>query len=173
MPGPPPNPQARRRNAPTIATTVLPAEGRTAPPPDVPEQYELGESGMAWWDWAWRVPQATQWDEGTTYLVARRARLEDDLAALDFVDHVDLADLLAGAATDAIRNAEWALSTLKRSASGATGLMKEMREIDDRLGLSPKSMVALRWSVAESAEPAATSSSDDVAQIADYRSRLG
>lgn len=171
MPGPRPNPQSRRRNAPTIAEKTLPVEGRQGPAPAVPDTYELGPAGEAWWAWAWSLPQATEWDEGTLYLAARRARLEDDLAALDFNDEVDLGDLLAGAGTEQIKQVEWALQVLKRSASGSTGLMKAMGEIDERLGLSPKAMAALRWSIAEPA--AGQDTSDGVAQLDDYRSRFG
>jgi hypothetical protein len=38
---------------------------------------------------------------------------------------------------------------LKRSATGEVALMKEMRELENRLGLNPKAMVDLRWSVGE------------------------
>jgi hypothetical protein len=45
------------------------------------------------------------------------------------------------------------LSTLKRSATGEVALMKEMRELDNRLGLNPKAMADLRWSIAADAKP--------------------
>lgn len=41
----------------------------------------------------------------------------------------------------------------------ATALRREMREMDDRLGLSPKGLAALRWKIIDDAEevkPAAT-----------------
>ena len=169
MPGPLPEATRRRRNAPQISGHVLPAEGRKGAPPKVPDSYELAEAGAAWWKWAWRLPQASRWDKGSVFLVARRAQLEDDLVALDFGEEMGLLEqLLRGAEPEAVRNVEWALSTLKRSASGKMGVMKEMRELDDRLGLNPKAMAALRWTVAESA-PA--ESPADVPQIADYRAR--
>ena len=150
--GPAPSANARRRNAPTIATTELPAEGRTGAVPKCP--YQLGKSGDRWWKWAWKLPQATKWDDGSLYIVARRALLEDHAAALDFADTLDLADLFGAANEEARRSVEFALSLLKRSATGEVALMKEMRELDNRLGLNPKAMVDLRWSIKESAAPA-------------------
>src|SRR5438270_5172064 len=152
MPGPAPNPSRRRRNAPTVQTTNLPAAGRRGPAPDLPTTYELGDAGVEWWEFAWRLPQATRWDDGTVYAVARRAQLEDHLAACDFAGEVDLSDLLAGAGADEVRRVEWALRSLKSSASGALGLMKEMRELDKRLGLDPKALVELRWTIVDDGE---------------------
>lgn len=109
MSGPLPNPQRRRRNAPTIQTTVLPAAGREGPAPESP--YELGEDGRRWWEWAWRTPQATKWGAGSLFAVARRARLEDE----------------------------------KQVAA----VLREMRELDKRLGLDPKALAELRWVIGE------------------------
>ena len=84
--GPLPKPGARRRNAPTIPTTSLKADGRGVPAPDSP--YALGEAGAAWWEWAWALPQACAWDDGALYAVARRAQLEDDMVALELNDYL-------------------------------------------------------------------------------------
>jgi hypothetical protein len=150
--GPLPSANARRRNAPTIPTNELPEKGRTGPIPGCP--YELAAAGERWWKWAWKLPQATKWDDGALYVVARRALLEDHAAALDFSDELDLGDLFDLEGNDeAKRKVEWALSTLKRSATGEVALMKEMRELDNRLGLNPKAMADLRWSIAADAKP--------------------
>jgi hypothetical protein len=150
--GPLPKPGARRRNEPTIPGAVLPAEGREGDVPECP--LRLGESGARWWAWAWSTPQASKWDGGSLYFVARRALLEDHAAALDFADELDLADLFAADDSDARDRVEWALSLLKRSATGEVALMKEMRELDNRLGLNPKAMLDLRWSIAPSEDKA-------------------
>lgn len=114
---------AIRRNKPTIPTTTLPAEGRQDPPPDIPATYTLGASGLDWWQWAWRTPQACAWDDGALFVVARRAKMEDIVAGLE-----------PGESLAAIR---------------------ETRELDDRLGLSPKGLAALRWKiVGDEATPA-------------------
>jgi hypothetical protein len=107
---------------------------------------------MAWWRWAWGLPQAVAWDSGALYGLARRAQLEDDLAALELVDQLDVVDLLAGADPEAMRQVEWALQTLKGSASGRLAVMKEMRELDSRFGLNAKAMADLRWSIADASE---------------------
>lgn len=152
MSGPLPNPQRRRRNAPTVPTTSLPASGRKGCPPACP--YELASYGAAWWSWAWGLPQACAWSAGDLYAVARRARLEDEHAALQFVDGLDLVDLLAGADREATQRVEWALSTLKGCATGTLQVKKEMDALDDRLGLNPKALAALRWTIVDD-EPAA------------------
>jgi hypothetical protein len=120
--GPLPNPNARRRNAPTIPTTVLPAGGRKGPAPRVPATYKLMTAGKAWWRWAWSLPQAAAWDTGSHYALARRAQLEDTLAALAVDD-----------------------------ARGRLSILKEMRELDRRFGLDPKALAELRWTIAEEA----------------------
>ena len=143
--GPIPNPVRRRGNAPTIRTTFLPAESRSVTVPEVPKAYRLGESGRAWWDWAWGLPQATKWGDGALYVVARRAVLEDLVASLDFAEQADLSELLAGAAPEATRQLERVLATLKRAAASHVALCREMRELDKRLGLDPKALLELRW----------------------------
>jgi hypothetical protein len=150
MPGPLPDPNKRRRNNPTIPGTGLPAAGRRGPVPKCP--LELGPRGLAWWRWAWKLPQATKWGEGSLYFVARRAVLEDHAAALSFDDQLDLADLFSEGNDEAVRQVEWALGLLKRSATGEVSLFKEMRELDNRLGLNPKAMLDLRWSVEDEPE---------------------
>lgn len=148
MPGPLPKPQRRRRNTPTVPSTRLPAGGRKGRPPRPPESYALGEAGRAWWRWAWATPQATAWDRGALYTAARRAQLEDEHAALDLLeDRLELKDLLAGAEPEAIVRVEFALGTLKRAATGSVSLKKEMRELDRRLGLDPKALAELRWTI--------------------------
>lgn len=148
--GPLPTGQARRRNAPTIPSTTLPASGRADPAPDPPASYELRDAGMAWWVWAWSLPQAAAWDDGSLYIVARRAQLEDDLAALEHIDHFDLAELLGlDEEHEQLRTLQWMIGGLKRLATGSVSVMKEMDALDDRLGLSPKALAALRWKIVD------------------------
>lgn len=166
-PGPlPKDPDQRvRRNEPTIPTTKLPAGGFTGRRPSVPKAYSLAAAGKAWWAWAWKTPQAAAWSPGDTYLIARRAQLEDDLAALALVPEVAIGDILHDAiGTDLddrkeVRKLEealdWLLSSLQRRAGGSGPVMREMREIDDRLGLTPKGLAALRWNIVPDAPTAA------------------
>lgn len=173
MPGPLPDPNRRRRNAPTIPTTNLSADGRQGDAPDVPSWCELGVAGTAWWAWAWATPQALAWgtNVGMEAWVARRASLEDDLAHLERVDGLDLADL---AACD---NPKDMLNAIRRVSSLATGrlsIVKEMREMDDRLGLTPKGLAALRWTIVtpptEAAKPA--KAAGNVTAMDDRRKRV-
>jgi hypothetical protein len=122
--GPLPNPNARRRNAPTIPTTNLPAGGRKGRIPKVPESYKLLTAGESWWRWAWHLPQAVAWDDGSHYALARRAQLEDTMAALAVDD-----------------------------ARGRLSVLKEMRELDRRFGLDPKAMAELRWTIVAEEAP--------------------
>lgn len=144
--GPLPNGNARRRNAPSITGRVLPAGGRQSPAPAVPEWVELGVEGSLWWEWAWRLPQAEAWSESDAPFVARRASLEDDVAALERVEGLDF-EVLAEMPTFA--EIERTIRRVAGLATGRLALFKEMRELDNRLGLNPKAMADLRWSIAE------------------------
>lgn len=182
MSGPLPNPQSRRRNAPTINPDLLPAK-RSGRAPKVPARFELGEAGMAFWRAAWKLPQSAKWEHHVD-AVARRAELEDLAAARDMLLQLDLEDvLLAGDDEELrqrLRNLEWMLDKLQRLATGAIGLMKQMDALDDRLGLNPKSLAALRWTIeATPAKPARkaaakkSAAAAQVADMADYRDRIG
>lgn len=143
MAGPLPNPNARRRNAPTIPTTSLPAGGRSGPMPKVPAPVRLEAAGRAWWRWAWSTPQAAAWDAGSVQIVARRASLEDDLAAVAEVQGLDAGDVLDGTQAELVRLAR----RLGSMVTGRLSLVKEMREHDQALGLTPKAMRDLRWQI--------------------------
>lgn len=152
MTGPPPNPDARRRNPPAIPTTKLPASGRKGRPPNCP--YELAKAGKAWWKWAWGTPQACAWSPGDLYAIARRAQLEDDVAAMDSFEEFDLANLLDAPLSDFERGRELELivSKLKALAGGRLAIAARMGELDKRLGLDPKAMVELRWKIVSAAD---------------------
>jgi hypothetical protein len=174
MPGPLPEKNRRRRNAPTIPTTNLPASGRVGRSPRCP--LALGKAGRAWWRWAWKLPQAVAWSDGDHYAIARRARLEDDVEALEFVG-LDI-DQLPASDDEGLRtyleHVERLLRTLKRVAGGKLAVEREMRELDDRLGLTPKGIAALRWTIVED-QPAEAPVDEDAAQVTrleDRRRRL-
>jgi hypothetical protein len=128
--GPLPKEDAARNKThePTIPTTRLPPRGRRGKPPPCPRAYKLKPTGRAWWNWAWKTPQAAAWSTGDLYAIARRAMLEDEL-------HKPTNESLT-----------------------AAGVLREIRELDDRLGLTPKAMAALRWRILDggdgSAKPA-------------------
>ena len=66
-----------------------------------------------------------------------------------------------------------AVSRLASLATGRLGIMREMRELDDRLGLTPKAMAQLRWTVVAE-DPADQAADDDsgVARLEERRRRL-
>lgn len=161
--GPLPSGNARRRNAPTIPTTNLPATGpKGSRAPKCP--YELGDAGSAWWRWAWKQPQAAGWDAGSHYAIARRAQIEDHRAALQLARSVSIEDTIAQLLDEAGQDSggeEWqrlqaagrsidfAVGQLKRLSGGDVALMKESRELDKRLGLDPKALAELRWTIVD------------------------
>ena len=147
--GPLPTGTAIRRNAPTIPTTNLPVTGRTTPTPDVPVLVKLLPAGADWWEWAWHTPQACAWDDGSLFMVARRAQLEDDMHTLDHVD-IDFEFLIGDEPNEACRVMADMIGKLKALSGGRLAIAREMRELDDRLGLTPKGLAALRWKIVDS-----------------------
>lgn len=84
--------------------------------------------------------------------MARRASLEDDLAALEEVRGLDFDELIG----DEVKAAEvrQAVQRVSALATGRLQICKEMRELDDRLGLTPKAMAQLRWTIKDEGEKA-------------------
>jgi hypothetical protein len=74
MPGPLPNPNAIRRNAPTIPTTNLPVSGFSGPIPEPIE--DLDDMERRYFEWAWRQPAAAAWHSSDVEVVAEWARLK-------------------------------------------------------------------------------------------------
>lgn len=172
MPGPLPDPNRRRRNAPTVPTTSLKAEGRTEPAPDIPDWCPLGDAGRAFWVWAWATPQALAWgtEVGMEAWVARRSSLEDDLAALHAVEGLDFTEL---GPDQADREFRMVVQRIAAMATGRLQILKEMREMDDRLGLTPKGMAQLRWQIVATPEQATTTeASGNVTSMTDRRKRV-
>ena len=159
--GPLPDPNRLRRNADTVPTTRLSAAGRKGSAPKPPGTLELGKHGKAWWTWAWKLPEACAWSTGQLYIAERRASLEDLLAAIDGpVQSVELPDAVNGSDVheDVRRLVDALLAQIKRVSASRVNVMKEMRELDVQLGLTPKARQAHRWEIVDdkprSPEPA-------------------
>lgn len=168
--GPLPNPDRRRTNAPTIPTTHLPSTGRSGPVPRPPSWVNLDKAGKGWWAWAWKTPQAAGWSVGDLAMIARRAGLEDDLSYLADVKGLDALAALGMDDSELVR----LVRGLAPLATGKLQILREMRELDDRLGLTPKGMAQLRWKIVDT-EPEskpAGSSITAVANLDDRRARL-
>ena len=119
--GPPPNPNARRRNV-RPSNAVLPAEGRKGPTPDWPLpptlKHDIDEGladlELALWDELWSTPQAAAWE---------RLRWFRDVA----------------------QYVRWKV----QGELGNLDAAKEARQLSDRLGLTPLALLRLGWTIAE------------------------
>lgn len=145
MPGPLPTGEAARRNKPTIPLTQLPASGRTDPAPECP--VDLGVHGRRWWEWAWSTPQSLGWSDGDLYFIGHRAQLEDDIRALDSEDFDILDEVLSYAEDSADALIGKLINRLKALATGKASLLTRVNDMDDKLGLTPKGLAALRWKI--------------------------
>lgn len=76
-PQPKPPGQRRRRNAGQSQWKTLPAEGNSAPAPDLPGDEWL-PSTIDWWMTIWASPMATAWVEADVDSLVRLARMRDD-----------------------------------------------------------------------------------------------
>ena len=74
MPGPIPDDNARRRNAPTLPTDSLPMDGASIDPPAPIEP--LDEVEQRYYVWAWSTPAAAAWHSSDAEIVAEWARLK-------------------------------------------------------------------------------------------------
>lgn len=113
MPGPAPNPDARRRNKRPVAMT-LPVGGRTGRAPAFP--IKTGQRVPSMWAELWRTPQAVAWEKlGYHRVVARYALM---------------------------------LVAAEKIETATSALLAEVRQLEDRLGLTPMSMKRLEWVIA-------------------------
>jgi hypothetical protein len=85
------------------------------------------------------LPQAAAWSEGDLYALARRASLEDDLAAPKSVDRFDLGEVF-GIANEraAMRRIEAMVAAPAVTVRRRLAIMREARALDDRYGLTAK-----------------------------------
>lgn len=74
-PAPDPNALRRDRKSDQAGWTMLPAEGRTAPPPEFPAPDQTGREAELWAE-MWATPQALVWErDGLRHYVAMFVRL--------------------------------------------------------------------------------------------------
>lgn len=129
MPGPAPSRNARRRNVRPDWRT-LPLAGRSGDAPEWP-MLEPSVAELALWADLWRTPQAVAWFElGWSRVVARYVRL-----------------LIQSENPD-----------VDSPAYAGVALLGEVRQLEDRLGLTPLAMRRLQWEMEpaqqEASEPA-------------------
>jgi hypothetical protein len=135
MPGPPPSEQKRRRNVPTVPWTMLPAEGRQGRAPRLPARAPGGRVWLAGTRRWW----ADLWASPQAVMWERDG----------FGDGSMLFTLAA------LRDKFW------RAETNASEL-RLTRAIEDDWGLTPRSMVALRWRLGEPVDPAVVAEARDV-----------
>jgi hypothetical protein len=127
VPGPPPAPEAsRRRRNHTPAARLLPAAGRPGPPPPWPLQVGVDHPPEAQlWAELWASPQAVAW-----------------------------ADMGAGLARVVARYVRWTVAAeVGIPADVATSALAELRQLEDRLGLTPMALARLRWDIVADPTP--------------------
>lgn len=136
--GPPPKrPEGRRKGGGGTFSPVLslPAEGREGEPPEWPF-VDLTDDELETWHELWKCPQAVAWERlggGTVRVVARYVRL--------------------------LREAERLPSERGPSIAGVQN-RGEVRQLEDRLGLTPMAMLRLRWEIVADETAAARSERD-------------
>lgn len=164
MPGPPPNPNARRRNA-RVGVVLLPSEGRRGDAPEWPlpddptltarieflteEIAELEERELA--DGKLSRADAAKWARKREALRATEHKLEATRA-----NEVEMwADLWSSPQAVEWERQGWTREVAQyvrwktRAELGDLAASKEARMLSDRLGLNPKAMRALMWQIVE------------------------
>ena len=116
--GPPPkHPDQRRRRNATTGITQLPMEGYQGPIPDWPLT-EPSPAELARWEKLWRSPQAAMWVR--MYIDDAVARYVRNCLLVENDSHTTVA---------------------------LAHLHSEIRQLEDRLGLSPLALLRLRWEI--------------------------
>lgn len=142
MAGPAPKPASQRRRR------NAPERGEWITLPEAHEmetpRWPLSGRTPAGWVEMWRTPQSYVWEmqgSATVFLVARYLMLRTEL------------------------------SDPTNDISGVVGFWSELRQMEDRLGLNPTSMKALRWNVGEMDAADGKGTADKDADVVDIAAR--
>lgn len=160
-PAPKPEGQRRRRNAPTAATTRLPAEGRTGTAPRWPlgDDIETAARLMVAQENVAELEEAEA--EGRTVNQAKLDRARENVKVLEHIVAIqakaeralwrELWRTPMAAAWERGRYTREVAQYVRWKVHGENGNIdaaKEARQLGDRLGLTPLSLLRLRWEVA-------------------------
>lgn len=160
MPGPAPKPasQRRRRNK-TAAAATLPAAPKRRTAPKLPGGENMLPETRAWWRMVWKSPVAAQWIEVDRPAVVRLAHLQDLVGreVIGWSDRARVGSLREDRDDQDVVRVELAGSMV------SVQLLAEMRQIEDRLGLTPMARRRLGWEVEEQPSAAAAAPADEVA----------
>lgn len=133
-PLPKPPGTVRRRNQESQWRT-LPSLGRDGPVPALPKRTPAWlKVTRDWWAQIWRSPMSTQWVDADIPTLVRLARLVDTVNRTD-------------------GNKSW-------TGSQQSNLLSEIRQLEDRFGLSPSARIKLRWTIADEAPATVTPTSN-------------
>lgn len=188
MPGPPPNPNRRRRNA-TVAMTKLPAEGRTGPAPDWPLpadprpaaklrllNEQIDEASLD----AQGTGKETRAAERRLLGLRERAEaLEAEIETAAEQQGVLWAQLWATPQAVAWERLRWTRDVAQyvrwkvQAELGDLEASKEARLLSDRLGLNPLALLRLRWEIVEDEVAEQRTARRATAARASSRSRRG
>jgi hypothetical protein len=139
--GPPPKPaaQRRRRNAPTAGAAVLEGPQRRAP--KLPGSKELLASTRSWWRTVWASPMASRWTPADEPALVRLAHLKDltDRELRGWTVRMQVGDL------EHDENRPGLVRVVLAGAMVSVQLLAEMRQLEDRLGLTPMARRRLGW----------------------------
>lgn len=188
MPGPPPNPHRRRRNA-TVAMTKLPAEGRPGAPPEWPlppdprpaaklrllneqiDEASLAAQGAG--------KEARAAERRLLGLRERAEALEAQIETAAEQESVLWTQLWATPQAVAWERLRWTRDVAQYvrwkvlAELGDLEASKEARLLSDRLGLNPLALLRLRWEIAEDEVGAHRSAKRATTARASARSRRG
>lgn len=163
MPGPPPNPHRRRRNA-TVAMTKLPAEGRQGDPPPWPLppdprpaarlrllNEQIDEASL---EAQGEGREARAAERRLLGLRERAEALETEIETTAEQQGVLWTQLWATPQAVAWERLRWTRDVAQyvrwkvRAELGDLEASKEARLLSDRLGLNPLALLRLRWEIA-------------------------
>lgn len=166
MPGPAPKPaaQRRRRNV-TTGRATLPAGGRGGRAPTLPGGKDMLAETRRWWRTVWASPMATAWIDADLPALVRLANLQDLVARelRGWTDRERIGEIYQD-------EADQALGIVRVHLAGAmvsTSVLAEMRQLEDRLGLTPMARRKLEWEIADDGAGAAEPAGRD--ELADAR----
>lgn len=147
MPGPPPKHSSvrRRRNlAPGAVELPGPAPREPGKRPTLPGSKDMLASTRAWWRTVWDSPMAVVWLDADLPALVRLAQLHD-LTSRQFT-------IVREGPTPVLRDLNERVVAVTFESPVTAALLAEMRQIEDRLGLSPLSRRRLQWEVAHAQE---------------------
>lgn len=148
MPGPArKSPEQRRRRNAEGPTKVLPAEGKRGRPPKTHTDVVWGEHARAYWVAIWTSPMATTFTRTDEFALTRLCSLVDRRDRFESGDH----EVFAASAVDGE-------VTVVRGFDGDA----EIRQLEDRYGLSPAARRKLQWEIERTAGPVGGSESPKV-----------